>query len=89
MIAHYGWFEDASAVNDVCPLCSVPLAASLSFEFDHLFSGQSVLWDQRVTVCSLFLIPLLFLLRKIAVIHRPEPKSTTIHLSYCIPRNLA
>ena len=58
MIAHYGCFEDVSAVTDVCPPCSVLGAACLSFEVDHLYSGQSVLWDQRVTACSMFLTPL-------------------------------
>ena len=49
MIAHYGCFEDVSAVFGVCPHCSVLCAACLSFEVDHSFSGSSVLWDQRVT----------------------------------------
>ena len=42
MIAHYGCFEDESVVIDACPPCSVVYAACLSFEVDHLFSGQSV-----------------------------------------------
>ena len=58
MIARYGCFEDESAVIDMCPPCSVPCAASLSFEFDHLFNSLSVLWDQRVTACLLFLTSL-------------------------------
>ena len=58
MIAHYGCFEDVSAVIDACPPCSVLCAASLSFEVDHLLSGQSVPWDQKFTACSLFLTPL-------------------------------
>ena len=49
MIAHYGCLEVESAVIDVFPPCSVLCAASLSFDINHLFSGQSVLWDQRVT----------------------------------------
>ena len=55
MIAHYGYFEDVSAVIGMSPLCSASHAACLSFEVYNLFSGQSVLWDQRVTTCSLFL----------------------------------
>ena len=55
MIAHYGCFEDLSAVIDVYPLCSVSCTACLRFEVDHLFSGQSVLWDQRATAFPLFL----------------------------------
>ena len=58
MIAHYGSFEDLSVVIDMCTPCSVPCAACLSFEVDHLFSGQSVLQDQRVTPCLLFVTPL-------------------------------
>ena len=56
-IAHYGCFEDLSAVIDMCPLCSVLCAACLSFQVDHLFSGHSVLWDQRITACLLFPTP--------------------------------
>ena len=42
----------------------------LSFEVNHLYSGQSVLWDQRgATACPLFLN------QKIAVMHWSEPKS--------------
>ena len=74
MIAHYGCFEDVSAVIDVCPPCNVSHAACSSFEVDHLFSGHSVPWDQWVTVCLLFLTPL-FLTQNIAVIHWSEPKS--------------
>ena len=48
MIAHYGCFEDESAVIDMGPPFSVSHVVCLSFEVDHLFSGQSVLWDQRV-----------------------------------------
>ena len=66
MIAHYGCFEDVSAVIDVCPICSV---SCLSFEVDHLFSGQSVLWNQRD--CCLSIVSQLFL----AVMHWSEPKS--------------
>ena len=55
MIGHYGYFEDVSAVMDVCPPCNVLHAACLSFEFDHLFSCQSVLWDQRAITCPLVL----------------------------------
>ena len=58
MIAHYGCFKDESAVIDVCPPFSVSHAVCLSFEVDHLFSDQSVLWNQRVTVLLLFLTPL-------------------------------
>ena len=61
--------EDLSAVIGMCPLCSVSCAACLSFEVDHLFSGQSVLWDQGITVCSLFLT-LSFHTEKIAVTHQ-------------------
>ena len=32
MIAHYGCFEDARVVIDMCPLCSVLHAQVLSFE---------------------------------------------------------
>ena len=68
MIAHYGCFEDVSAVIDIYPLCSVLHAACLSFEVDHLFSGQSVLLDQRATACSFF--PLhCFSIRKIVAMH--------------------
>ena len=35
-----------------------------SFEVDHPFSGQYVLWDQRGYYCPQFLTPLIFLLRK-------------------------
>ena len=69
VIAHYGWFEDVSAVFDVCLLCSVSHAACLNFEVDCLFSGQSVLWDERTTVCPLSLS------QKIAVMHWSEPNS--------------
>ena len=69
MIVHYGCFEDVSAVIDVCPLCSVSHAACLSFEVYHLYSGQSVLWDQRAIACPLFLN------QEIAVMHWLEPKS--------------
>ena len=61
--------EDVSTVIDACPPCSVLSAACLCFEVDHLFSGQSLLWDQRVTGCSLFLT------QKIVVMHWSEPKS--------------
>ena len=74
MIACCGSFEDVSAVLDICPPCSVSHPACLIFEVDHLFSGQSMLWDQRVTGGSLFLTPL-FLTQKIAVMHWSEPKS--------------
>ena len=63
MIAHHGCFEDVSAVIDMCPPCSVSCAACLSFEVDQIFSGQSVLWDEKVIACSLFLT------QKIAVKH--------------------
>ena len=63
MIAHYECFEDVSVVIDECLPCSMSHAAYVSFEVDYLFSGQSVLWDQRVTACSLFLT------QKITVIH--------------------
>ena len=58
---------------DACSCC-VLCAACLSSEVDYLFSGQSVLWDQRVT---LFIVAhsIVFLLRKIAVMHWSEPKS--------------
>ena len=69
MIANYGCFEDVSVVIDVCTSCGVSCDNCLSFEMDHLFSGQSVLLDQRVTSC------LLFLTQKIAVMHWSEPKS--------------
>ena len=36
-------------------LGNVSHAACLSFEVDHLFSGPSVLWDERVAACLLFL----------------------------------
>ena len=68
MIAHYGCIEDESAVIDTFPPCSVLNAACLSFEVDHLFSGQSALWDQRD---SAFIVShsIVFSLRKIAVMH--------------------
>ena len=68
MIAHYGCIEDESAVIDECLPCGVSCAACLSFEVDHLFSGQSVLWDQRVTAFIAF-HSIVFLLRKIIVMH--------------------
>ena len=46
-----------------------------SFEVDHLFSGQSVIWDQRGYCWSLFLTPLIFSFRKIAVMYWSEPNS--------------
>ena len=49
MTAHDGCLEDVRTVTNMCPPCNVLCAACLSFEVDHLFSGQSVLWDQRVT----------------------------------------
>ena len=58
MIAHCGCFEDVTAVIDLCSSSSVLCAVCLSFEVEHLFSGKSVLWDQRVTACLLFLTPL-------------------------------
>ena len=69
MIAHDGCFEDVSAVIDTCPLCSVSCAECLSFEFDFLFSGHSVLWDQRAISCPLVLN------QKIVVMHWSELKS--------------
>ena len=68
MIAHYGCFEDESAVIDTCPPCNVSHAACLSFEADHLYSCQPVLWDQRVTT---FIVShsIVFSLRKIAVMY--------------------
>ena len=69
MIAHYGCFENVSAVIDACPLCSVMCATCSSFEVDCLFSGQSVLWDQRAIACPLVLN------QKIADMHWTEPKS--------------
>ena len=69
IIAHDGCFEDVSAVIDTCPLCSMPHSTCWSFKLDHLFSGQSVLWDQRAIVYPLFLNP------KIAVMHWSKPKS--------------
>ena len=53
---------------EVQSLTHVLLVVCLSFEADYLFSGQSVLWDQMVTACSLFLT------QKIAVMHWSEPK---------------
>ena len=49
MIVYYGCFEDESDIIDVCPPCSVSYAACLNFEVHHLFSGQSVLWEQSIT----------------------------------------
>ena len=69
MIAHYGCIEDGSAVIDACPLCSMLHAACLSFDIEHLFSGQSVLWDQEAIAYPLFLN------QKIAVMHWSDPKS--------------
>ena len=74
MVVHYGCFEDVSAVIGMCHPCSVSYVACLSFEVDHLFSGQSVVWDQRVTACSLFLTPL-FSHSKIVVMHWSGPWS--------------
>ena len=86
MIAHYGCFEDVSAVIDTCPPCSVSHAACLSFELDHLFSGQSVLWDQRVN--ALPLTPLFLTQKKLSCTGQ-NLSLTTSHLSYCIPLILA
>ena len=69
MIAHYGCFEDVSAVLGSCPLCSVACVVCLSFEVDCLLSGQSVLWDQRAIACPL--VPN----QKTTIIHWSEPKS--------------
>ena len=63
MIAHYGCFEDVSAVINTCPLCGVSCATFWCFEVDCLFSGQSMPWDQRVTACPSFHN------QKIAVMH--------------------
>ena len=51
----YVSFEYVSAVIDAYPPCIVLCAACLSFEVDHLFSTQSVLWAKRVTAFSMFL----------------------------------
>ena len=88
MMAHNGCFEDASAVIDTCSPCSVMHAACLSFEVYHVFSGQSVLWDQRVTARSLFLTPM-FLTQKITVMHWSEPKSYNKPFELLCPRILA
>ena len=69
MIAHHGYFKDVSVVIDAFPLCSLSHATFLRFEVDHLFSGQSVLWDKRANACPLFLN------QKIVVMHWSEPKS--------------
>ena len=74
MIGHYGCFEDESAVTDECPPCSVSLVACLNFEVDHIFDGQSVLWDQRV-ITFIVSQSIVFSLRKIAFMHWSEPKS--------------
>ena len=58
MTAHYGCFEDESVVIDMCPPCSVSHATYLSFEVEHLFSGQSGILDLKVTACLLFLTPM-------------------------------
>ena len=73
MIAHYGCSEDESAVIDVLPPCSVSCVACLSFEVDHLFSGQPVLWNQKVVAFIAFYS--IVSLRKIAVMHWSELKS--------------
>ena len=66
----YDWcFEDVSAVIDMCPFCSMSCATCWSFEVDHLFSGQSVLWNQRAIAYPLLLN------QKIAAMHWSEPKS--------------
>ena len=85
MITHYGCFEGESAVIDTCPPLSVLHAACLSFEVDHLFSSQSVPWNQKVTACLLFLTPL-FPHSGTVITHWSESNLTTSHLSYCIPR---
>ena len=54
MVAHYGCFEDVSAVIDACPSCSVSCAGCLSFEVDLLCSSQSVPLDQSY---CLFIVP--------------------------------
>ena len=63
-----GCLEDISAVIDACPSCSESCASCLNFDVYYLFSGQSVLWDQRDTACLLFLTSL-FSYSEIAVMH--------------------
>ena len=64
MITHYGCFEDVSAVIDMCPPCGVSHAACLSFEVDHLFSGQSVLLDSKGLCLLIVSQSIVFSLRK-------------------------
>ena len=45
IFAHYGHFEDVSAVIVSLVVCH--MLHVLSIEVDCLFSGQSVTWDQR------------------------------------------
>ena len=75
MIVHYGFLKMKvqSLTCVLLVLCCVLYV--FSFEVDHPFSGQSVLWDQRGYCSPLFLTPLIFLLRKIAVMNWSEPKS--------------
>ena len=54
-------------------VCHVLLVYALNLII--LFGGQSVLWDQGVIACSLFLTPLFSHTHKIAVMHCLEPKS--------------
>ena len=49
--------NDLNAVIYVCPLCSMLHATHQSFEVDHPFSGQSVLWDQMAIAYPSFLNP--------------------------------
>ena len=75
MIAHYGYFEDVSAVIDTCPLCNVSHGVCFSLDVDQPFDSQSVVWDQRSYCCLFIINPLIFLLQKIAVMHWSEPTS--------------
>ena len=68
MIAQYGCFEDVCVIIDVCFLCKVSCIACLSFDIEHLFSSQSVLWDTRAIACPLLVN------QKIAVMHWSELK---------------
>ena len=47
MIVHDGCFDDLSAINDTCTLCSYWVPHVETLKLIVYSSGQSVLWDQR------------------------------------------
>ena len=69
MIAHDGYFDNLSAVIDVCSLCSMLHAHVEALKLIIYFSGQSVPWDPRAIAYPLFLST------KVAVMYWSDPRS--------------